>query len=100
MKEKSASDSAQRRERAASDRTKPKEEDEPTFIAQESLTCPILSKIVHAFTYAKASCYCEKDDDLMPGSKVIKGAMLPSTVWCSMSCYRLHDIARHGTHTM
>lgn len=80
MKEKSASESAQRRERAGSERTKSKEEEEPTFIPQESLTCPILSKIAHAFTYAKASCYCEKDGDLMPGSKVIKGAMLLSFV--------------------
>ncbi|BDA46012.1 probable lipase at C-terminar half [Coccomyxa sp. Obi] len=80
MKQKPASDSAQRRERAGSERIKSKEEEEPTFIAQESLTCPILSKIVHAFTYAKASCYCEKDGDLMPGSKVIKG---------------LHDAAIH-----
>ncbi len=78
MKQKSASESAQRRERAGAERHNSKEEEEPTFIAQESLTCPILSKIVHAFTYAKASCYSEEDGDLMPGSKVIKGALLPS----------------------
>ncbi len=79
MKEKSVPDATQRRESNGQQRRKSvsKVEEEPTFIAEESLTCPILSKIVQAFTYAKASCYSEKDGDLMPGSKVITGVFLP-----------------------
>lgn len=83
MREKSAADPAHRRESAGVRRRKSvaNEEEEPTFIAQESLTCPILSKVCKAFKFAKASCFSEKDGDLMPGSKVITGLFLPKKSW-------------------
>jgi len=86
MKENSPSELEQHLEHSGPEKPKQhsKEEEEPVFIAEESLTCPILTKIVRAFAYAKASCYSEEDGDLMPGSKVIKGAM---RLFCSSEIY-------------
>lgn len=78
MKEKSPPESGQHVEHSGPEKSKQhsKEEEEPVFIAEESLTCPMLTKIVRAFAHAKASCYSEGDGDLMPGSKVIKGGKM------------------------
>ena len=55
---------------------KPRREDEePTFIPTESLTCPILAKISVAFEYAAKATHAEKDGDLCPGSKAITGIL-------------------------
>lgn len=46
-------------------------EEEPEVV--ENPTCPILKKIASAFVYAKKAVFAEKDGDLAPGSRVIRG---------------------------
>ena len=46
---------------------------EDETISLESLSCPILAKIWHAFNYAKKAVYAETDGDMGPGSKILRG---------------------------
>lgn len=57
-----------------------KKDEEPEIV--ENPTCPILKKIAQAFVYAKKAVYAENDGDLAPGSRVIKGTMLPVKHLC------------------
>jgi hypothetical protein len=62
------------------------EEDET--IALGSLSCPILAKIWHAFHYAKKAVFAEKDGDVAPGSRILRGGPLADfAAWACASRY-------------
>ena len=79
-------------ERKKSDGKTAKDAADDLVIPVESLTCPILSKILQAFHFAKKAVHARQDGDLAPGSRIIHGkrtACLNTNVDKRIACLHL-----------